>query len=82
LDGDFDLLIERCFLQERTGQATYHPLLHKKNIALSRFATRREWNTMDADLRVDVSNRTCEASAAITLQHLGVTVSEAMETNR
>jgi shikimate kinase len=81
LDGDFDLLIERCLLQERTGQATYRPLLHKKDIALSRFATRREWNTIHAHLRVDVSNRTCEASVAIILQHLGVTVSEVIETN-
>jgi shikimate kinase len=71
LDGDFDLLIERCLLQERTGQATYRPLLHKKGIALSRFAHRREWNMTHAHLRVDVSNRTCETSAAIILQHFG-----------
>lgn len=73
LDGDFDLLIERCLLQEGTGVATYRPLLHKKDIALSRFTTRREWNTTHAHLRVDVSNRTCEASVAIILQYLGIT---------
>ena len=72
LDGDFDLLMERCLLQERTGQGIYRPLLHKRDIALSRFATRRGWNTVHAHLRIDVSNRTCEASVAIILQHLGV----------
>ena len=59
--------------------AMYFPA--KQDIALSRFATRREWNTIHAHLRVDVSNRTCEASVAIILQHLGVTVSEVIETN-
>src|SRR6266567_2991494 len=78
LDGDFDLLIERCLLQERTGQSTYRPLLHKKDIALSRFAPRREWNMMHAHLRVDVSNRTCETSAATILQHLGATAPDSL----
>jgi shikimate kinase len=71
LDGEFDVLIERCRLEEHIGQAIYRPLLHKKAVALSRFKTRRELNMTHAHLMIDVSNQTCEISTASILQHLG-----------
>jgi len=41
LDAPFVTLMERCKEQERTGSATYRPLLHKPDIALARFSVRK-----------------------------------------
>ena len=60
LDGEFEVLIERCLEQERSGASTYRPLLHKREIALERFARRRDLNRAHAHLRIDVSCRSCE----------------------
>jgi shikimate kinase len=63
LDADFEILIERCIRQEQTSTATYRPLLHKKEIALDRFTSRRKLNSQHAHLKVDVANRSCEETA-------------------
>jgi shikimate kinase len=63
LDADFDTLIERCIRQQQTSTSTYRPLLHKKEIALDRFTSRRKLNNQHAHLKIDVANRSCEETA-------------------
>lgn len=63
LDGEFEVLIDRCLRQEHERTATYRPLLHRPDEALSRFLTRRAWNLANAHLRVDVGSASCNQSA-------------------
>jgi shikimate kinase len=70
LDGDFEVLINRCLQQEQTTTSTYRPLLHQRERAFTRFASRREWNSAHAHLRIDVSRQSCEQCASEILRHL------------
>ncbi len=60
LDAPFTTLIYRCLLQERSGEATYRPLLHKTEQALERFSFRRSLYSAHAHLTVDVAERSPE----------------------
>lgn len=70
LDADFETLIERCIRQEQACASTYRPLLHKREIALDRFTSRRNLNHQHAHLRVDVANRSCEEIAETMIETL------------
>ena len=72
LDGEFDVLINRCLRQEHEPTATYRPLLHQPDKALSKFLSRRTWNLANAHLRVDVGCASCEESAQEILARLGL----------
>jgi shikimate kinase len=52
LDGEFQELINRCLRQEQEQKATYRPLLHQPDKALSKFLLRRAWNLANADFRL------------------------------
>ena len=60
LDAPFTTLIDRCLLEERSGGATYRPLLHKTELALERFSLRRSLYSAYAHLTVDVAERSPE----------------------
>ena len=70
LDGEFEILMGRCLQQELTGRSTHRPLLHKREIALERFATRRALNSAQAHLRIDVSCRSCEDTVESIVEKL------------
>jgi shikimate kinase len=70
LDGDFEVLMNRCLQQEQKATSTYRPLLHQRERALARFISRREWNSAHAHLRIDVSCQSCEQCAREILRHL------------
>jgi shikimate kinase len=55
LDAPFETLIERCLQQERRGDATYRPLLHRTDVARARYAARRSLYSAHADLTIDVA---------------------------
>jgi shikimate kinase len=70
LDGDFEVLMDRCLQQEQRATSTYRPLLHHREVAFARFTTRHEWNSAHAHLRIDVSHQSCEQCAGEILKHL------------
>lgn len=70
LDGEFEVLINRCLQEENKQRATYRPLLHQPDKALARFLSRRTWNLANADLRIDVGSKSCEQSAEEIFVHL------------
>jgi shikimate kinase len=57
LDAPFETLIERCLLQERSGDATYRPLLHRTDVARARYAARRSLYSAHAHLTIDVAEQ-------------------------
>lgn len=57
LDAPFETLIERCLLQERGGDATYRPLLHRTDIALARYSVRRSLYSAHAHLTINVAEQ-------------------------
>lgn len=65
LDGPFDVLIERCLNQERSGGATYRPLLHKTEVAHARFQERRKLYAAHTQMIVDVGAQPPQEAAAI-----------------
>lgn len=60
LDAPFETLIDRCMLQEQTGNATYRPLLHQTSIARTRYEARRLLYASHARLTVDVAEKSPE----------------------
>lgn len=63
LDAPFATLIERCLVQELSGQAPYRPLLHQKPLAYSRFSLRRSLYQSHASFVVEVAERSAEEVA-------------------
>jgi shikimate kinase len=60
LDAPFATLIGRCVLEEQNGGGTYRPLLHKLEVAQARYSARRELYAAQAQLVVDVAERSPE----------------------
>jgi shikimate kinase len=70
LDGEFEVLMDRCLRQEQKATSTYRPLLHQQERAFARFVSRREWNSAHAHLRIDVSCQNCEQCVGEILKYL------------
>jgi len=72
LDAPFVTLMERCKEQERTGSATYRPLLHKPDIALARFSVRKSLYAAHAHMTVDVSEESPDEVVQEIFLEMGV----------
>ncbi len=59
LDGDFDMLMNRCLREADSEISTYRPLLRQREKALARFTARRQWNMTNAGVRINVESRSC-----------------------
>lgn len=63
LDAPFQTLIDRCLRQEQEGNSTYRPLLHKTEIARSRYEERKVLYTSHAHRILDVAGGSPEVIA-------------------
>lgn len=72
LDAPFQTLIDRCLEQERTGNATYRPLLHQTAIANSRYEARKILYARHAQLTLDVAEKSPQETARTILDHMHV----------
>jgi shikimate kinase len=70
LDAPFQVLIERCKEQERTGSTTYRPLLHMTATAHARYEARRLLYASHAQLTVDVAEKSPEEVARIIFHQM------------
>ncbi len=71
LDAPFETLIERCLIQERRGDSTYRPLLHRPDIALARYSVRRLLYSAHAHLTIDVGEQTPDEVARRICDSMG-----------
>ncbi|HEY1902313.1 MAG TPA: shikimate kinase [Terracidiphilus sp.] len=72
LDAPFTTLMERCREQERTGSATYRPLLHKSDVALARFSARKSLYAAHAHVTVAVAEKSPAEVVQTILLAMGV----------
>lgn len=68
LDAPFQTLIDRCLQQERQQNGTYRPLLHKPEMARSRYEERRVLYAGHAHRVVDVADKSPDAIARDILE--------------
>ncbi len=63
LDGPFQMLMGRCLQQEQHRAATFRPLLHKTELAHSRYSARRVLYARHAHQVINVADKTPDVVA-------------------